>query len=65
MEFAKWLAKVFVMTSIGVSFSVWWSFTSGYRLGQEHALRGIYKLNQAERDALDPEGRRHYMEGKP
>jgi hypothetical protein len=33
----------------------------GYMNGQRDALRGIYKIDQAERDYLDPEGARHHL----
>lgn len=34
---------------------------NGYKLGQRDALRGIYRIDQAERDYLDPEGARHVL----
>ena len=33
----------------------------GYKEGQRDALRGIYLIDQAERDYLDPEGARHIL----
>lgn len=33
----------------------------GYNEGQRDALRGIYRIDQAERDYLDPEGARHHL----
>lgn len=33
----------------------------GYNSGQRDALRGIYRIDQIERDYLDPEGARHHL----
>ena len=37
------------------------NFNLGYNIGQRDALRGIYRIDQAERDMLDPEGVRHIL----
>lgn len=37
------------------------NWNAGYMNGQREALQGIYKIDQAERDMLDPEGKRHIL----